>query len=475
MRGSNNHDSYGREIGPMTKEATDSYNAWKGDLMSPSSVDGETRQPDDNWIHRDKLARIESEELQQAAMRIQRQVRTGSKASSMRGRSHDTHSLNGNVVAPPDQTEPWPGMQRQPLDSPIPFEDSDEPDIDNERRNWDLRRPEEIAASSIETNDDTSSAKFYKSPALKKSSSRIPVLASSPHHATSELSEREYSIQRKRTRTVGSGDESGISFTPSRRASETTVVDTPEASPESLENRTTPPISNSRPGSRGGPLSQGQSSPTKKASTSAKTATTARKSSAPPNGRKPTTTGKPRATSGSSMSKDRPITRSGDRPSTSANRPEGDPPWLATMYKPDPRLPPDQQMLPTHAKKMQQELWEKEGKTPTAYDREFAPLAVRSDESIPDVSSPEQEQTSAAPEDNTLTAEPTPSWPLQSPRSPEPVRPGTSGTNYSTMPKVQTAPPIAMPTPQRVQPALSSPPPQEDDKVEKGCGFCIVM
>jgi hypothetical protein len=153
MRGSNNQDSYGREIGPMTKEATDSYNAWKGDLMSPSSVDGETRQPDDNWIHRDKLARIESEELQQAAMRIQRQVRTGSKSSSMRGRSHDTHSLNGNVVTPPDQTEPWPGMQRQPLDSPIPFEDSDEPDIDNERRNWDLRRPEEIAASSIEAND----------------------------------------------------------------------------------------------------------------------------------------------------------------------------------------------------------------------------------------------------------------------------------------------------------------------------------
>jgi hypothetical protein len=145
------------------------------------------------------------------------------------------------------------------------------------------------------------------------------------------------------------------------------------------------------------------------------------------------------------------------------------------MYKPDPRLPPDQQMLPTHAKKMQQELWEKEGKTPTAYDREFAPLAVRSDESAPDVSSPEQEQTSAAPEDNTLTAEPTASWPLQSPRSPELVRPGTSGTNYSTMPKVQTAPPITMPTPQRVQPALSPPPPKEDEKVEKGCGCCIVM
>ena len=29
------------------------------------------------------------------------------------------------------------------------------------------------------------------------------------------------------------------------------------------------------------------------------------------------------------------------------------------MFKPDPRLPPDQQLLPTHAKKLQQEQWEK--------------------------------------------------------------------------------------------------------------------
>ncbi|KAK4975592.1 hypothetical protein LTR28_009234 [Elasticomyces elasticus] len=39
------------------------------------------------------------------------------------------------------------------------------------------------------------------------------------------------------------------------------------------------------------------------------------------------------------------------------------------MYKPDPRLPPDQQMLPTHVKRMMQEQWEREGKTGSMYNR----------------------------------------------------------------------------------------------------------
>lgn len=37
------------------------------------------------------------------------------------------------------------------------------------------------------------------------------------------------------------------------------------------------------------------------------------------------------------------------------DRPEGEAPWLATMYKPDPHLPPDEQMLPTHAKRLAEE------------------------------------------------------------------------------------------------------------------------
>jgi hypothetical protein len=447
----------------------------KGDYGSKTGLEteGVAVKGDDNWIHRDKLARIESEELQQATIRIHRQVRTGSKSSSLRGRSHDSHSLNGNVTTPPEQTDqPWPA--RHQLESPIPFEDSDEHE-ETERFNWDLRRPEEIAASSYEENDDSS--RFYKSPGLKKSNSRIPVLASSPITVSPDQTERESSLQRIRTRTVGSGDEDGVPYSQSRRASESAVADSPEAegSPEPADS-TTPPTSTSRPGSRAGVLAQAQGSPTKKTPVKGTPTPTTRKSSVPPNSRKPSGPAKQRATSASST-KDRPVTRSGENrpPTAAANRPEGDPPWLATMYKPDPRLPPDQQLLPTHAKRMQQEQWEKEGKTPTTYDREFAPLAVRPDDDEPVLipSEPEKKEETTRITDFLPSGSPS-TWPLQPPKSPEPARPGTSGTNYSTMPKVQnTPPPIVLSSPQRMQANL--PPPPEDEKVDKGCGCCIVM
>ncbi|OKL60570.1 hypothetical protein UA08_04128 [Talaromyces atroroseus] len=476
-RGSNTHDAYGRDTGPFPNiDLGDSHNSGqfrRGDYGSKTSLESESIKGDDNWIHRDKLARIESEELQQAAMRIQRQVRTGSKSSSLRGRSHDSHSLNGNVTTPPEQTEQsWPASQRYQIESPIPFESSDEQEVETERMNWDLRRPEEIAASSYEESEDTS--RFYKSPGLKKSSSRIPVLASSPITVSPDQTEHESStLQRSRTRTVGSGDEDGVPYSQSPKPGESPVVDSPEASPGPAES-STPPQTTSRPGSRAGVLLQTQGSPTKKAP--AKATPTARKSSVPPNSRKPSGPVKQRATSASSMNKDRPVTRSGEnRPPTSMNRPEGDPPWLATMYKPDPRLPPDQQLLPTHAKRMQQEQWEKEGKTPTAYDREFAPLAVRpDDELVPVPSETEKKDTSDTRNTDFLPSGSPSTWPLQPPKSPEPVRPGTSGTNYSTMPKVQTTPPIVLPSPQRLQASIP-PPPEEPEKVEKGCGCCIVM
>ncbi|KAH8692760.1 hypothetical protein BGW36DRAFT_301914 [Talaromyces proteolyticus] len=422
-RGSNTHDSHGRDIGSAaSRELGDVQNERQSRKSDRPSKEN---QLDDNWIHRDKLARIESEELQQAAIRIHRQVRTGSKSSSMHGRSHDSHSLNGNVTTPPDQTtESWPGVQRNQLESPIPFENEDEQNIESERMNWDLRRPEEIATTSP-ANSDTS--RFYKSPGLKKSSSRIPVLAASPQP----------------------------------------VIDYPEHSPVPVDN-TTPPTSSSRPGSRSGP--QGQASPTRKPA--AKSTPTTRKSSAPPNNRKASTSAtKSRTVSASTANKERPVTRSGEtRPSTAVNRPEGDPPWLATMYKPDPRLPPDQQILPTHAKKLQQEQWEREGKTPSAYDREFAPLAIRAD----DPPRPAAEEKTASPDSTTGNAGASPAWPLQSSRSPEPARPGTSGTNYSTMPKLQTPPPVLFSVSQKVQPNLP-PPPEEPEKVDKGCGCCVVM
>lgn len=466
-RGSNAHDSHSRDIGPALNRQLGDAQSNGQPRKSESSAKGPGVNTVDNWIHRDKLARIESEELQQAAMRIQRQVRTGSKSSSMRGRSHDSHSLNGAVNTPPEQTDSW---QRNQLDSPIPLEDYGENEIESERMTWDLRRPEEIAAASSSPGGD------HKGLGLKKSSSRIPVLASSPHRTSPDDGDYEFfDMQRPRTRTMGSGDEDGTYFSHSRRNSESAVIDSPDASPKPAannNNNTTPPFAttSSRPSSRGNPL--GQASPTRK--TPAKGTSATRKSSAPPNNRKASSSGaKSRTASSSNANKEqRPTTRSGEtRPSTAANRPEGDPPWLATMYKPDPRLPPDQQILPTHAKKMQQEQWAREGKTPTAYDREFAPLAIRPDDPPPPPAESEKPTPSLPVESHEFT----PAWPLQSSRSPEPGRPGTSGTNYSTMPKLQTPPPAVLSVSQKMQPNFPPPPPEEPEKVEKGCGCCVVM
>ncbi|KAL2014770.1 hypothetical protein VTN00DRAFT_2295 [Thermoascus crustaceus] len=389
-----------------------------------------------NWIHRDKLARIESEELQQAAIRLQRQVRAGSKSSSRRGRSHDSHSngLNGSIVTTPptEYSEPWPNLRdekRRP--------EQDEAPTEEERMNWDLRRPEEIAADS----DDGGASKFYRNPGLKKSSSRIPILSASPLPISQEQ------------------------------------VD---------PNQTTPP-SGSRPVSRG---AQAQSSPAKKTTAKSTPGSGPRKTSNNGAARK---TPQPKSrTNGNG----RPTTRAGDiRPTTAVNRPEGDPPWLATMYKPDPRLPPDQQILPTHARRMQQEQWEKEGKTPDAYDREFAPISIRPDEpprvnnnnnddytSNDDSSSPEPENEEKAQEQE--PEKDSSAWPLQAPKEPEPVtrRPSTNGTTsgYSTMPKVQNTPPIGVaPSPKLSQQPTSTQEPSEKDKKkaekEKGCTCCIVM
>jgi hypothetical protein len=133
------------------------------------------------------------------------------------------------------------------------------------------------------------------------------------------------------------------------------------------------------------------------------------------------------------------------------------------MYKPDPRLPPDQQMLPTLAKKMQQEQWEKEGRTPNTYDRDFAPLAVYPND-MPPVPPKTDEFIQPAEEKDRE--------PPQPPKSPEPPRPNTS-TGYSTMPKVQDTPPLGLtPNPNWNPPVVTA---QQQPKKEKSCGCCIVM
>ncbi|CAI7589115.1 unnamed protein product [Penicillium pancosmium] len=393
----------------------------------------------ESWIHRDKLAKIESEELHQAAIMFQRRMRAESKSSAGRGQSHDSHQSTANggtaVTSPnTEHSEPWPQLREE-------HRGSREGGDDEKKHQWDLRRPEEIAA-------DEAAASIYSNPGLRKSSSRIPISMASPVPLGSGRDSRG---ARSRAATDELEDDE---FSRGRRASE----------PLNTDAEPTTPSPNSRPNSRGFNFNTTQNTPKK---TPAKaTGSANRKTSAPPANRKPSaTTARSRAVSGNTSQ--RPTTRGGEaRPTTGVNRPEGDPPWLATMYKPDPRLPPDQQMLPTLAKKMQQEQWEKEGRTPNTYDRDFAPLAVYPND-IPPV--PPKTEEPIQPNEEKYQEPPQPPQP---PKSPEPPRPNTS-TGYSTMPKVQDTPPLGLtPNPNWNPPVVSA---QEQPKKEKSCGCCIVM
>ncbi|KAL4919293.1 hypothetical protein BDW62DRAFT_42887 [Aspergillus aurantiobrunneus] len=430
---------------PHTNGSARKSDVKEGSVLSNNQNDGD-------WIHRDKLARIESEELQQAAILFHRRPGTGSTRAG-RGRSRDQHhgSVNGNTTTaspPTEHLEPWPDLQEGQQNNAVLSAPADGDDLeDEERKHWDLRRPEEIAADM-----DSSASNIYRNPGLRKSSSRIPIPMTSPAPLSPEQIDREYFTPRSRAPT-DEGEETPTIEMP-RRASEPATVDSAS---------TSSPASESRPGSRG--VQASQNAAAKK--TPAKPGQTNRKASAP-NPRKPTA--RSRATS--SNNTQRPTTRSGEaRPATAVNRPEGDPPWLATMYKPDPRLPPDQQILPTHARKMQQEQWAKEGKTPTTYDREFAPLAI-----APDPPRPEDKVEKDTEKDDQQVLK-TEGLGLQALRkSPEPgTRPGTS-TGYSAMPKVQDTPPNTL-SPRFHSQTISTAqgPPPEDEKVKEGCGCCIVM
>ncbi|KAJ5130840.1 uncharacterized protein N7515_006879 [Penicillium bovifimosum] len=390
----------------------------------------------EKWIHRDKLAKIESEELHQAAILFQRRMRGESKSSAGRGRSHEAHqsatNWTGTVTSSTGEySEPWPDMGQ---DRTRHVDD----EVEEERKHWDLRRPEEIAA-------DDAATSIYSHASFGKSASRIPISTASPVPIPIGRDSRS-------SRSRAATDEDDRSSR-GRRASE----------PINVENIASTPSPVSRPGSRG--FNTTQNTPGKK--TPGKAAgSTNRKTSAPPTNRKASTP-RSRAVSGNTTA--RPTTRSGEsRPPTAANRPEGDPPWLATMYKPDPRLPPDQQMIPTVAKKIMQEQWEKEGRTPNTYDRNFEPLAVHAVDAPPPVPTPAEPE----PEQQNSESLQLEELPPQPSKSPEPRRPNTS-TGYSTMPKMQETPPMGLnPNPNWNPPVVTAQPPE---KKEKGCGCCIVM
>ena len=420
----------------------------------------EQQDDPEGWIHRDKLAKIESEELQAAGINLANARRTHSKTirrDTSRGRRSE------------EATNSEKREEKRPRVSEPALEEEED-----DRNNWDLRTPEEIAAES------GAASQIYSQPLLRKSGSRIPVLTSSPNPIPPERLERDTPLPRKRTmsNSMSPDDSLSISKTRNRKGSlggqrEGDGFSTP--TPMDGSGTDSKPSSPSKSKPRGIPTSPPGTL------TGRKTTPATRKASGPARSKEQTT---PTVTS-----PPRPGTRSGelDRPKTAVNRPEGDPPWLATMYKPDPRLPPDQQIIPTHARKQQQAMWVEDGSVPKTYDRDFSPLAVHSPDEMA-----RQRSTSPSPsnEKGDMKTNEANAWPLKpmvSIRSQQSGRPGTSGSitgGYSTMPKI-TSPPIqsprmgsvssnkAVPAPQRFQEQRL--PDDDDGTVKKGCACCVVM
>ncbi|KAL6863294.1 hypothetical protein ACO1O0_003541 [Amphichorda felina] len=382
---------------------------------------------DSKWIHRDKLAKIESQELQAAGFYVPRS-RAPSKQRRDRSRSAMRRGTDGSDQVQTRSRKNSAAVEHRAVETSVP--------------SWDLRTPEEIAEEEAKT--------YFTNNGLG-GNSRIPVAKTSPAPISLDSLERGSPATGKMSESP-EGDYYVTGNSRSRSAS---------ASLRGLE----PPN-----GALSSKRSQTDMSPKKPPPSGRKTS----------NGARNGATQRPKTRSGSSGGT-RPPTRSGD-PSAPTKQPEGDPPWMINSYKPDPRLPPDQQLLPTVARRLQQERWEKEGTYGDVFDKEFRPL---NDKALLKPPSPDRQPA----DENQQEESPTSEWPLR----PEVRSPSIRQGAYSTMPKISDKPPatpIASPrppqTPQMLQPQKMEPQPppttqrvpeekEDEGKQKGGCACCVIM
>ena len=407
------------------------------------------------WIHRDKLARIEIEEMQQAGIKIGNNSRPGSKRTNVRERSREHQQ---NLVPVADNQPVHETRQRLPL---VETEEQNH----HEPISLEIRRLEEVAAdASADRGLPNSQARRL---GRKSSYSKIPLSKASPIPVPQDYIERHAPSHRHGSGGWGSLDEDGILYKKVRSRSHSVgsqmLLDDQEGG-----GRSTPTLG-SRPTSQGSPFKV-RGIPRPSSNSPATRVSASRDSSAQH---------KPRIRSGQVRDSpgQRPATRSGETPpGNSIKRPEGDPPWLATMYKPDPRLPPEEQLIPTVAKRLQHEQWEREGKISSTYDRELNPIGGPEDE-LNEVKPPVAEE-----KEKEQTNEQEVEWPLKSQKSP--VTAGESGANitehggYKVIPHVErsaSANPIPAPLPVQPIDVEAQEEAKEKKKKEAGCACCLVM
>ncbi|KAF4591919.1 TeaA receptor TeaR [Ophiocordyceps camponoti-floridani] len=406
--------------------------SWSNNSDNDDRKQPKPRDPNESkWIHRDKLAKIESEELQAAGIFVPhsrllpKQRRDGRNAPEVLSKS--------STASESDETLRSGG--------------------------WDLRNPAEVAQES------TTNAYFVPA----KGGSRIPVAKLS--HAPIPLDCLERGSQAVRRQVDGEGD--GLSYSKPRSRSASLSVS------EAINQSGVPSVAR---------RSITDTSPRKNAP---------RKLSAVSKPI-PAAASRPKTRSVSGKDAARTSTRAGE-PSAAGWAPEGDPPWMANTYKPDPRLPPDQQLLPTVARRLQQEKWEKEGKFGDAYDREFRPLNVHelpkpaATAPKPSLHSHVDQEEGEPPKATSSKLHPLSQCPSAEQQAADewPLRQGktlnTRQGSYSTMPKITDSVPLTSPPrpPVAQAPTLAAPettntaqmadPSGDDEKRKAGCGCCIVM
>lgn len=429
QNGDSDYDPYASNNYFPNKDQRTSQSNSTSDLKRPNAeiTPSELEDERSKWIHRDKLARIENQELQAAGIFLPKP-----RARSRPGRDRSQDKTNGNRRGTDASEQP---AARSRKNSELSLDKT----LEIEVPDWDLRLPEEIAEDPGEYFIPNGTGK-----------SRIPVAKLSPAPIPVDFLDRDAPVRRQPSYAVLDEDASISLPKPRSRSGSSNPLEAPKIQPAKRSVTEGSPKKGTTAGAAG-----------------------ARKTSAPAK----TTQGRPKTRSGPaprSNSTTRPTTRSGELSPVSKSAPEGEPPWMISAYKPDPRLPPDQQLLPTVAKRLQQEKWEQEGKFGNIYDREFRPL---NDEGF--LKPPELEKPKDAEERQD-------EWPLRADaKSPNTgSRPGTS--SYSTMPRIQDTPtmsPLASPRPpqqpqiQTVQsPRVPTQVEQPQEKPKKsGCGCCVVM
>lgn len=157
------------------------------------------------------------------------------------------------------------------------------------------------------------------------------------------------------------------------------------------------------------------------------------------------------------------------------------------MYKPDPRLPPDQQILPTHAKRTMQGQTDSEEEVDKSFPKDFDLL---SDEelakmgALPPPGQAQEVKVSTPNPKETTTLQPP--WPLASQKSDtksQAESPQGANSGYKTTP---TNAPSKSPQPAASQPEaprttrpavqrMPDPDEKEDGKKKKKLACCVIM